>query len=196
MSPHASWLLVSEIVPRLSSSIPKSVRPVGCEDWEELIQDGTAIAAQILVSAEAKGKSPSAGNVAFYTTRLLQAGRRSTGSLNADALGIRAQINHRSSVVSMDQSIDGESDGEGFTLADLITSTADDPAGAAMRKIDWELFLGTLDCDLRRLVQWLADGRSLIILARQWKISPASATRRKQRLADAASDFFGADICD
>src|SRR3954468_6141038 len=165
MSPHASWLLVSEIVPRLSSSIPKSVRPVGCEDWEELIQDGTAIAAQILVSAEAKGKTPSAGNVAFYTTRLLQAGRRSTGSLNADALGIRAQLNHRSSVVSMDESIDGESDGESFTLANLITSPADDPAVAAMRKLDWEVFLGTLDCESRLLVEWLAGGGSLVVLA-------------------------------
>jgi hypothetical protein len=56
MSPQAGWLLVNEIVPRLKSSIATSVRPVGCEDMEELVQDGTAIAATMLHSAETQGK--------------------------------------------------------------------------------------------------------------------------------------------
>ena len=80
MSPIAGSLLVDEIIPRLQNSIPMSVSRFGSEDIEELVQDGTVMAAQILISAESKGKSVSAGNVVFYTIRLLQSGRRSTGT--------------------------------------------------------------------------------------------------------------------
>ena len=48
MSPQAGWLLQEEVVPRLRASIPRNVNYVGSEDAEELIQDGTAIAAAII----------------------------------------------------------------------------------------------------------------------------------------------------
>src|SRR5579863_230623 len=56
-SPQAGWLLVNEIVPRLRTALPGAVRCVGAEVQEELLQDGTAIAAKILHSAEAAGKN-------------------------------------------------------------------------------------------------------------------------------------------
>ena len=86
MSPRASWILIHEVIPRLQSAVSSSVRPLGCEDSEELVQDGTAIAAGLLSSAEAKGKQITGGNAAYYTLQHLRAGRRSTGFSRADAL--------------------------------------------------------------------------------------------------------------
>jgi len=54
MSPYAGMLLVNEILPRLRAAIPHTVRPVGAEDYAELIQDAAAIASAALHSAEAR----------------------------------------------------------------------------------------------------------------------------------------------
>ena len=70
MSPQAGELLVQEIAPRIRNSLASSVAQVGADDRDELCQDGIAIAASLLASAEARGKSISAGNVAFYASRL------------------------------------------------------------------------------------------------------------------------------
>src|SRR5258708_5817082 len=59
MSPIAGSLLIDEIIPRLRNSLPMAVLRIGSEDIEELIQDGTVLAAQILISAESKGKNVS-----------------------------------------------------------------------------------------------------------------------------------------
>ena len=108
MSPQAGWLLVNEIVPRLKSSISTSVRPVGCEDTEELIQDGTAIAAKMLHSAEAQGKQASAGNIAYYAVQHLISGRRSTGYHKTDPLCPAAQLSWCSRMHSLDEAVAGD----------------------------------------------------------------------------------------
>jgi hypothetical protein len=79
MSPQTGWILQEQIVPRLRASIPRNVHPVGSEDAEELIQDGTAIAALMLHSVELAGKSVTPGNIAYYTLQHLKSGRRSSG---------------------------------------------------------------------------------------------------------------------
>ena len=55
MSPHASWLLVNEIIPRIASAVPRAVKTVGAEDHEELIQDATALAARMLNNVKTAG---------------------------------------------------------------------------------------------------------------------------------------------
>jgi hypothetical protein len=105
MSPQAGWLLVNEIVPRLKSSISTSVRPVGCEDLEELVQDGTAIAATMLHSAETQGKQVSHGNIAYYAVQTLKSGRRSTGAHKADPLHAAAQLSGRSRMHSLGEPV-------------------------------------------------------------------------------------------
>jgi hypothetical protein len=52
MSPQAGWILTEEIVPRLKNTVPRTVKGIGTEDAAELIQDATAIAAQMLHSVE------------------------------------------------------------------------------------------------------------------------------------------------
>ena len=48
MSPHAGWILQEEVVPRLRSSIPRTVNYIGSEDSEELVQDATCMAARLM----------------------------------------------------------------------------------------------------------------------------------------------------
>ena len=56
MSPQAGFLLQTEVLPRLISAIPQAVSFIGSEDAQELIQDGTLIAAQMIHNAERAGK--------------------------------------------------------------------------------------------------------------------------------------------
>lgn len=92
MSPQAGELLVHEIAPRLRSTIPYSVPCVGAEDAEELLQDALATAASLLASAEARGKTVTAGNVAYYALKHAQSGRRSTGFSKTDVLHPGTQL--------------------------------------------------------------------------------------------------------
>ena len=77
MSPQAEAMLVGEIVPRLKVLIPHSVAQIGHEDYEELVQDSTVMAARMLNSAELRGKKVTAGNIAYYTVLHARTGRRS-----------------------------------------------------------------------------------------------------------------------
>ena len=56
MSREAGFLLQDQIRPRLISAIPNAVPLIAPEDIQELVQDGTAMAAQIIHHAELKGK--------------------------------------------------------------------------------------------------------------------------------------------
>lgn len=80
MRPSAGTLLVDEIAPRLRAAIPSSVRPVGAEDAEELVQDAITIAAQMLHRVELSGKKFTPGNIAYYAILHMRSGRRSQGS--------------------------------------------------------------------------------------------------------------------
>jgi hypothetical protein len=55
MTPHAGFMLMEEIAPRLKAASIYLPR-VGADDPEELYQDGLAIAAKMLDSAERHGK--------------------------------------------------------------------------------------------------------------------------------------------
>jgi len=77
MSPQQGSMLLRQIVPRPTSTIPVAVSHVGSEDTQELIQDGTAMAAKILINANRNGKTVTPGNVAYYTLQHLKFGRYS-----------------------------------------------------------------------------------------------------------------------
>ena len=120
MSPQAGFLLQDRIIPRLKSAIPIAVSFIGSEDAQELVQDGTLIAAQMINAAERAGtklvrtpgagrrgarkvRTISAGNVAFYTIQKLKCGRRSTGSSVVDVYGSGTQINGATRLTSLDE---------------------------------------------------------------------------------------------
>jgi len=48
---------------------------------------------------------------------------------------------------------------------------SDDPAVKAMRKLDWETFMASLDQRARTLIEWRGEGRTLTSLADHWRVS-------------------------
>ena len=56
MSPSAALMLEKEIYPIIRNTVPRTVRPQGSEDPEELVQDATASAAEMLEAMEKAGK--------------------------------------------------------------------------------------------------------------------------------------------
>ena len=160
MSPQAGFLLQDQIVPRLISAIPQAVSFIGSEDAKELVQDGAAMAANIIHNAERSGKKViktpggrqgarkiktiSAGNVAFYTIQKLKCGRRSTGSSTVDVYGSGTQINGTTRLTSLDEAapVVGLDDaGDPLVLHDLLSNDQEDPATKAARKMDWDDFV-------------------------------------------------------
>ena len=195
MSPQTGWLLVNEIVPRLRASIPGAVRLVGSDDIEELVQDGCAIAAQLLHSAEARGKSVTPGNIAHYAVQHLKSGRRSTGSGRTDAMHPATQMCGRSRVQSMEEPFTyGESNEEPMVLSDAIACQNEDPSAEAGRRIDWSELEEKLDAVTKAILQAIAAGRDLQDLVARFRKSRSSIHYDKVRLAGLIKERFGPDV--
>jgi hypothetical protein len=179
MSPQAEQLLVHEITPRVRSRLP-SLTAIGPDDPEEQAQDAIAIAAQLLVSTEARAKKVTPGNLAYYALGLVRQGRRSTGLSTTDAMHPATQIKGRSRLVSLDEpcSAEAETDGPRCWLECLAAQT-EDPAMAALRHLDWEHLLRSLDATTREVLLCLMQGQDLITLVPLLKRS-ASAQRRNR----------------
>ena len=192
MSPHTSWLLVHEVVPRLAASIPRAVRMVGCEDVQELLQDATALAARMLNNTEKAGKQVTAGNIAYYTLQHVKSGRRSVGHSNADVLGSATQLNGRSRVSSFDEPVAMEDyPCSEFTVNDVFGSDQEDPSIAAARRIDWEEFLQMQDECCQAIVLALVEGEPMRELTQKFNLSLSSLQNRKQQLGLRIRQFMG-----
>ncbi len=161
----------------------------------ELMQDGTAIAAKMLHSAEAQGKQFSAGNIAYYAVQHLKSGRRSTGYHKTDPLHAGAQLSGRSRMHSLDEPVATEEGSEeALTLGEMLASRADDPAVDAGRRLDWAPLVAKLDRVTRAILRALADGRELILLVPALSCSRSTLQTHKQRLARLIRESLGADI--
>ena len=192
MSPHTSWILVHEVVPRLAASIPRAVKMVGCEDVEELIQDATALAARMLNNTEKAGKQVTAGNIAYYTLQHVKSGRRSVGHSNADVLGTATQLNGRSRVSSFDEPVAMEDDPcSEFTVNDVFGSDQEDPSTAAARKMDWDEFMKHQDDCCKAIVLALVEGESVRPLSVRFKLSASTIQNRKRQLGLRILQFMG-----
>jgi len=77
MTAYAGELLVSQILPIITATVPQVARPVGAETFGELVQDTLAIAAQMVESCEVRGKQIIPNSVAYYAIQRAKHGRRS-----------------------------------------------------------------------------------------------------------------------
>ena len=135
----------------------RSVRPVGSEDIEELIQDCIAMAARLLHNNEANGKPVFPSSIAFYSLQHLKSGRRSTGSSRTDACTSGTQLDGNSQLIPIDEPIGyDEAVGESLTLSEMIGDGRDDPSQEVARSVDWECFMGTQSKNAHKGVQHLA----------------------------------------
>ena len=129
MSPSAGDLLVEQITPRLRTLVPKSVKPVGGEDAEELLQDAITIAAQMLHRVEQTGRKFTPDNIAYYAVLHMRSGRRSQNANRTDTMAPSTQLDLKSTVLSFEEEVgyDPELDAP-ITLGDLLASDHEDPA--------------------------------------------------------------------
>ena len=194
MSPSAGCLLVEQIAPRLRALVPKSVKPVGAEDAEELVQDAITIAAQMLHRVEQSGKKFTPGNIAYYAVLHMRSGRRSQGSSRIDTMAQGTQLDARSTVLSFEEEVgyDPELD-EPITLGELLASDHEDPAMEAARNIDWELFLATHDYRYGVIIKGIAEGRTLKDTAAAQKEWYPGMRRLRNRMAEDVREYLGAD---
>jgi hypothetical protein len=196
MSPRAGWLLVNEILPRLRSAVPQVAHCVGAEDPEELIGDATLHAARILHSAEARGKTITAGNVAYYAIEHTRSGRRSTGNSASDVHGAATQLKGRSKLESMEQVVasNEECGGEIWELHDVLSRDEEDPGTKAARKMDWSEFVSGLSAREQAVIECLVAGRSLRNAAKRFRVCDSTMQGDKRKLAIKIQDFMGSDI--
>ena len=194
MSPQAGWILQEEVVRRLRSSI-QSVRQVGAEDPEELIQDATCMAAQMMHRNELRNKQVTPGNIAYYTIQHLKSGRRSSGSSTADVFGTGTQLNGSSRINSLSEPVATDEAGhEIFELHDILSNDHEDPSVQATRKIDWDCFLKGLSELERLLVEFMGQGRTVSEAARSAGLSQSTMRTYRLKIAAKILEFMGADI--
>jgi hypothetical protein len=213
MSPQAGFLLQTQVLPRLKSAIPLAVSFIGSEDAQELVRDGTLIAAQMIHNAEQAGtklvrnpgagrgarkvRTISAGNIACYTIQKLKCGRRSTGSSTVDVYGSGTQINGTTRLSSLDEAVPmtGVDDvGEPLALHDVLSRDEEDPGTKAARKMDWDSFMAGLSVRDQAIINCLVEGKPLASLARRRHLNTSTLLYHKRRLADAIANFMGSDI--
>jgi hypothetical protein len=208
MTKNAGVVLCTEIVPRLQSAISHAVSFVGCEDAQEIIADGTALAAKLIHNAEKAGKKVtrsatgrqneiSAGNIAYFTIVKLRNGCRSSGMVTGDVYGAGTQINGRTRLHSLEEvaAEDQETGGEIFLLHDVLADQhQEDPSTKATRKMDWEEFVTALPERERIAVEFMAEGRTLREAAHKLKVSDSTMHSCKRDLRLKILEFMGAGI--
>ena len=214
MSPLAGFLLQTEVFPRLISAIPQAVSFIGSEDAQELIQDGTLIAAHMIHNAERSGKklvktpgagrrgarkikTISAGNIAYYSIQKLKCGRTTTGSSTVDVYGSGTQINGTTRLTSLDEAapVMGVDDvGEPLLLHDVLSRDEEDPATKAARKMDWQDFMSSLSAGEKSVVLLTIEGKCGAVIARALMTSASTVRNSKHHVASKIIEFMGSDI--
>lgn len=195
MSSHADTILTDEIVPRLRHMIPHHVSFVGSEDAEEVLQDATLMAARMLASARANGKTVTPGNIAYYTMLHVRSGRRSHSASRSDAMGSRTQIVGNSRLHSLEAPLapDDEFPDDTFSLGDVLASEAEDPAETAARNLDWQAFVATLNERDLAVLKCLAGEVRLQEVATRHGVGRSTVQSWRNRLTELVRAFMGAD---
>ena len=197
MSPKNCEMLASEVYPRLRNaahSIPKT----GCEDDEEITHDSLLMAAKMLESAEAAGKTLTAGNLAFYAIKAARSGRRSHYSGRSDVLSPGCQLDGNARFANLDDEIELEM-GEVGSLHDLLAPTGyqgeeADPAEEAARNVDWQAFLDASPPRHRIAIGVLVEGGNMREAGKRCGLKDSAALNLKRRIAADLIEFFGEDV--
>ena len=163
---------------------------------EQKERAATLHAAKILHSAESRGKTITAGNVAYYAIEHTRSGRRSCGNSCVDAMAAGTQLHGHSRMESMEQVVasNEECGGEIWELHDVLASDEEDPATRAARKMDWDSVMASLSARDRAIINCLVEGKPLASLARRRHLNSSTILFHKRRLADAIQEFTGSDI--
>ena len=191
MSPSAALMLEKQIYPIIRNTIPRTARPIGSEDSQELVQDATASAAEMLEAMERSGRKPLPNSIAYYSIQRTKSGRRSYGDIRSDVMSPGFQMDHEGSMCSMQDPVCDEDDA---TVGDTIASKSEDTASKVLRQIDWQAFLDTLDARKRRIVEELMLGYGTGDIARLLAVTAPRIVQLKREIARKIKEFMGDNI--
>ena len=135
MSPQAGLILIEEIIPRLRSTVPRCVTPVGSEDAEELLQDAVAVAAQMLHNIERSGRDVIPAVIACCALLYLQSGWRSNNCSQTDAMAALAQREGYCLVLSLEERVIDPETEMPLSLGELLANGGNDCLVTVTR--DW-----------------------------------------------------------
>jgi hypothetical protein len=190
-------MLLREVRPIIAASLARgAVKTVGAEDLMLPDGPGHAQAANMIEAAEKAGKTVSASSVVYYTLQSLRSGRRFGCASRTDAMSVAAQLDGRSTLVSMDEPLDvfNENDDEEFNLHQCLASTGEDPAQASARELDWDATVAAFDVGEKSLLLETAAGTPGIDLAFRYHVTPARVTQRKRSLGETLKSAMGPDV--
>ncbi len=195
MSPTLQQQFVKQILPIIIAVVPKAIKPVGCEDREELVQDALAMACEGADSLEKRGKEIIARSVAYYVIQRLKSGRRFKQAGRTDVMSSGCRL-HNCRVESLDAPVQqqGNDDGETLTLGDMIAARKDDPAQRAIRRLDWGKFTSGLDQRKQRVLTGTAAGFAVKELAAEVNVSPPRIVQLKREIAADARGYWGKSV--
>ena len=196
MSPMMGEMLVHEVVPRLRNAA-RTIRKIGHEDDEEIIQDATLMAARMMESAERSGQKFTAGTMARYATKAARSGRRSYYAGRSDVMSPGCQIDGKARHEWLDAEVEF-GPGDSGTLHDLIIpyhcqGQESDPAEEAARNLDWEAFLASHPPRHRTVILVLVSGGTMREAGKRCGIKDSAALVLKRRIASDLIAFFGED---
>ena len=194
MSPKIADVLVREVMPIIQGTVPQTVKPIGAEDHEELVQDCITMAAMMLDALERAGKRPIPRSVAYYAIQRIKSGRRSYSAGRTDVMSAGARLDGRVVMVACEQSASADGDGVELTIGDMLASNVEDPSTTALRRIDWCEFEALLSSRESTVLHGLVIGSGTGELARQCGVSAPRITQIKGDLADEIKACWGEDV--
>ena len=193
MSPEAGMCLLEQIAPRLKAAVPY-IKPVGCEDKEELYQDGLAMAAKLLDANEKNGKCVAPSSVAYYTILHLKSGRRSHSAARTDVYGSGTQLDGKTALLSTETEVGYDPETmEAIRLGEFLACHQDDPSTMACRNIDWDEFIDSHDYRYGVLLRDMAEGKDILARSREWGSKYSQVRVLKERMEAELREYMGAD---
>lgn len=191
MSPQAGIVLLEQIAPRLKIAVPH-IKLVGCEDKEELLQDGLCMAAHLLENNERQGKQVAASSVAYYTILHLKSGRRSHSAARTDVMGSGTQLDGKTCVLSIETEIGWDPEmNEAVRLGEFLACNQDDPSTRATRNLDWDDFTNSHDYRYGVLLRDMAEGKDVLARSKEWGVKYYQVRMLKEKMEAELREHMG-----
>ena len=193
MTAYAGELLVSQIMPIITATVPQVVRPVGAESYDELVQDTVATAAQMVESCEVRGRQIIPNSVAYYAIQRAKHGRRSQSAARMDVMCPAAALDSQVAMDYLDDVVGEGEFGEPLTLHDVLANHDEDPSQTAAREIDWAELLKDFNVRDIAVLHYTVNGGRLDKLAKQFGVSSARLSQLKRELGKQVKIRWGDD---
>jgi len=184
-------LVLTEVVPIIATTVPRTCRTLGAEDAEELVQDTVAAACQAVHDLEQRGKPVVPKSVVWFAVQRAESGRRSTSAGRTDAMSPGCALDGNAQITSMDAPLP---DCDNVSLHDVLSGRNDDPGDAAVRRLDWDQFMAGLDARENYVVQSTAVGSRGLDQARALGVSAPRIVQLKRGVAEKARQFWGDEV--